>query len=984
MIPSDDVLFSGEVWRPALEKFGAVTHLTVNVYGVGEQVVCGPISSTPLFALLTAQGYEPGIFSECARQCLAQAAERPAVIVAPTYGLAAVGTSLVLQGEIVGAAVAGYALVDFSQRADIERLARDARVPFQQLWEVARTRQPIPTRRLLLHGELLQVLGDTILRETYRTRQYEAIATDHRILAAIVDSSDDAIISKDLHGIISSWNRGAERLFGYTAQEAIGQPIAMLVPPDRIDEEPGMLERIRQRERVEPYETVRRRKDGRLLDISLTVSPIADARGQIVGASKIARDISERKRAEDALRESEDKYRRLFDSIDEGFCVIERVTGDMGEPLDFRYIEANAAFAVQSGLSGVVGKTIRQVVPGESDEWCETYDTVLKTGEPIRFERGLESQGRVFELYAFRVEDETHRRAAVIFKDITDRKRTEEALREHTGRLRALIETSAQLVWTTDAAGAVVEDSPTWRAFTGQTYEQWKGFGRLEAMHSDDRERVAALWRRSVTDGVPLDTEYRLKHHSGEWRWMSVHAVPVLRADGSVREWVGMNADIDVLKRAEGERAQLLEREQAARAEAETANRLKDLFLATVSHELRTPLNAILGWARMLTAKQLTKARATHALETVERNAVALAHIIDDLLDVSRIVGGTLNLASRPVDLTVLAQAALDVVRPMAAAKHIDLRFSADPASIEFVEGDGNRLQQVIGNLLVNAVKFTPEGGRVDVSVARLGSQMELKVADTGQGIGADFLPHVFERFRQADSDTTRLHGGLGLGLAIVRQLVELHGGTVHAASEGKGRGATFAIRLPIPAFDARVGRWPGRGERRSAASTRSPQSSSQRLDKLRILVVDDNEDGRTLTTLLLTQAGAGVDAVASVSDALLALEAQRPDVLVSDIALPDEDGYALLRQIRQHEAGHGGFLPAIALTGYARMEDRTDVLAAGFQAHVPKPVQPAELIAAIAAVARHAAAAAPSGSGGGLSRAPERREGASPSDGSE
>ena len=310
MIPSAEVLFSGEVWRPALETFAAVTHLTVNVYGVGEQVVCGPIHATPLFALLTAHGYDPGIFAECARQCLAQTTERPAVIVAPTYGLAAVGSSLALEGHVVGAAVAGYALVDFSQRADIERLARDAGVPFLPLWEGARAHQPVPGRRLLLHGELLQVLGDTILRETHRTRQYEAIATNYRVLAAIVDSSDDAIFSQDLHGIISSWNRGAEQLFGYTAQDAIGQPVVMLIPPDRINEEPGILERIRHGEQVRHYETIRRRRDGRLLDVSLTVSPIVDAHGQIVGASKIARDVSERKRAEDALRAAEDKYRQ--------------------------------------------------------------------------------------------------------------------------------------------------------------------------------------------------------------------------------------------------------------------------------------------------------------------------------------------------------------------------------------------------------------------------------------------------------------------------------------------------------------------------------------------------------------------------------------------------------------------------------------------------------------------------------------------------
>jgi hypothetical protein len=276
---------------------------------------------------------------------------------------------------------------------------------------------------------------------------------------------------------------------------------------------------------------------------------------------------------------------------------------------------------------------------------------------------------------------------------------------------------------------------------------------------------------------------------------------------------------------------------------------------------------------------------------------------------------------------------------------------AADASFTEVVNGDPGRLQQVIGNVLTNAIKFTPEGGRVDVSVRHVGSHMEVKVVDAGRGISADFLPHVFERFRQADKATSRQQGGLGLGLAIVRQLVELHGGTVHAASEGEGRGATFTIRLPILTAAAPPERWSELAERRFAASMGSPKRRSPRLDDLHILVVDDHADGRTLTSLVLTEAGASVSAVASVREALQLLEGQRPDVIVSDIGLPEEDGYALVRRIRQHEAAHGGFLPAIALTGFARAEDRTRILAAGFQAHVSKPLDPAELTAAITAV---------------------------------
>ena len=390
-------------------------------------------------------------------------------------------------------------------------------------------------------------------------------------------------------------------------------------------------------------------------------------------------------------------------------------------------------------------------------------------------------------------------------------------------------------------------------------------------------------------------------------------------------------------------------RAQTLVEDAEQANHLKDEFLATVSHELRTPLNAVLGWARMLGEQQLSPDRTRHAIAAIERSAATLAHLIEDLLDVSRIVAGTLRLAPQPIDLVAVTAAALDVVRPLAAAKNVHLAF--EPASDNRpISGDAGRIQQVVWNLLANAVKFTPEGGRVDVFVEPSQGHMELRVVDTGQGLSPDFLPHVFERFRQADAATTRRHTGLGLGLALVRQLVELHGGTVEAASPGEGRGATFTVRLPLLPV-AHAGDMGGTAERRIAASATSPRPRGPRLDALRILVVDDSADGRALTSLLLTQAGARVTAVASVRDALHALSAERPDVLVSDIGLPDEDGYALIRQIRRHEADHGGFLPAVALTGYARAEDRARVLATGFQAHVAKPVEPIELTAAIALV---------------------------------
>jgi signal transduction histidine kinase/CheY-like chemotaxis protein len=391
-------------------------------------------------------------------------------------------------------------------------------------------------------------------------------------------------------------------------------------------------------------------------------------------------------------------------------------------------------------------------------------------------------------------------------------------------------------------------------------------------------------------------------------------------------------------------------RAQTMTEEAEQANQLKDEFLATVSHELRTPLNAVLGWARMLGSMKLPPARVKHGIEVIERNAASLAHLIEDLLDVSRIVAGTLRLAPQPIDLVAVTEAALETVGPLALAGNVELAFSPNRRELETVSGDAGRIHQVIGNLLANAIKFTPAGGRVDIFITRASDEMEIKVVDTGQGISADFLPHVFERFRQADGAPTRRHSGLGVGLAIVRQLVELHGGTVSASSPGEGLGSTFIVRLPISGGEAQRGKLVAPRIRRTVPSRPSPTPRLPRLDALRVLVVDDDADGRTLTSIVLTQAGATVEAAGSAREALQILDEKRPDALVTDIRLPDEDGYGLLRHVRQHEAEHGGFIPAVALTGYARAEDRDQALAAGFQAHVPKPIDPVELAAAVAA----------------------------------
>jgi signal transduction histidine kinase/response regulator RpfG family c-di-GMP phosphodiesterase len=405
---------------------------------------------------------------------------------------------------------------------------------------------------------------------------------------------------------------------------------------------------------------------------------------------------------------------------------------------------------------------------------------------------------------------------------------------------------------------------------------------------------------------------------------------------------------------AEEERARLLIREQSARTEAERANRTKDEFLATLSHELRTPLTAILGWTHLIRGGNLDAAMMGRALETIERNARSQSQLIDDLLDVSRIITGKLALEFHPVELSSIIEATIDTLRPMAEAKSIRVE-PLFTGSHCLVAGDAARLQQVVWNLLSNAVKFTPQGGHVEVGLRCDEKYVELEVKDTGQGISEEFLPYIFDRFRQADGTTTRKHGGLGLGLAIVRHLVELHGGTIRAQSDGVGQGSTFTLSLPLASISHTTGNG-GKVEPEKAADDAEEVTTllahSTMLENLRILVVDDEEDTRELIQEVLVRQGAEVRAGGSAAEALQIFAEWRPDLLVSDIGMPEQDGYELIRQVRKLDAEHQEQIPAVALTAYAGAEDQRRALAAGFQTHLAKPVEPAALIERIAHLA--------------------------------
>ncbi|HEV7474984.1 MAG TPA: ATP-binding protein [Pyrinomonadaceae bacterium] len=407
-----------------------------------------------------------------------------------------------------------------------------------------------------------------------------------------------------------------------------------------------------------------------------------------------------------------------------------------------------------------------------------------------------------------------------------------------------------------------------------------------------------------------------------------------------------INPDATEGTRAEEDRADLLERERAARADAEKANRLKDEFLATLSHELRTPLNAVIGWTRMLSSGRLDRENSKHALEVIERNAWAQKQIIEDILDVSRVITGKLQLNLGSVDLVAVVDAALDAVRPAMEAKDIKIETIID-ASLRMISGDPDRLQQVVWNVLSNAAKFTPTGGHVEIAVNQSATHVFIQVKDTGPGIDPVFLPHVFERFRQADGSTTRTHGGLGLGLAIVRHLVELHGGTIGVDNRADGEGAIFTIRLPLPSGELRSELLPG-----AAALAREAQPERPNLEGINVLLVDDETDALDMITVELAQHGAQVTAVTNAEAALEALEQKQFEVLISDIGMPKIDGYELIRQIRQQEEGSNKRIPAVALTAYARVQDRMRAIMAGFSTHIAKPVEANELVTVVASLA--------------------------------
>ncbi|MBD2080437.1 PAS domain-containing protein [Leptolyngbya sp. FACHB-17] len=512
----------------------------------------------------------------------------------------------------------------------------------------------------------------------------------------------------------------------------------------------------------------------------------------------------------------------------------------------------------------------------------------------------------------------------------------EARLHESESQYRVLAEAIPQLVWVTTSDGQNEYVNQRFCDFVGLTSSQLLSLDWLSIIHPDDRDRTRERWLASVKSGNSYEIEYRFRHFDGTYHWFLGQGVPFRDEQGQVVKWFGTCTNIGFQKQHEAESMRLIAEQQAAREAAERANRIKDELLAVVSHELRTPLNPILGWSKLLRMGKLTPERAAEALGTIERNAQQQAQLIDDLLDISRVLRNKLVLTVELIDLAGIVANALETIQLVAEAKSIHVEASL-AVHVGAIRGDAGRLQQIVGNLLSNAVKFTPEGGRIQVQLTQRGGYAQLQVIDTGKGIAPEFLPHLFEAFRQEDNTTTRQFGGLGLGLAIVQELVELHGGTVRADSPGVGQGATFTVRLPIASAQL------------TNPAPALPNHQDGDLSGVRIFVVDDIQDSREFVAFVLQQAGAIVTMASSAQAALDQIREANPDVIISDIGMPDINGYELLQRIRQDFALS---TRAIALTAYATENDQQQALESGFDRHLAKPIDPAALIEAVLVLA--------------------------------
>jgi PAS domain S-box-containing protein len=641
------------------------------------------------------------------------------------------------------------------------------------------------------------------------------------------------------------------------------------------------------------------------------------------------------RRAEESALSLAKEWQTTFDSMSDGIGLLDE---------EGRFLRCNRA------MVSLIGKPLSEIIGGLHQEVTQTLLSSIeatpfrKTKENHRRESiEVKSNSNWFSVTVDPVFNENHsfKGAVYIITDITKRKQVEAALQVSEERFRLLLENVKDYaIFFLDNQGIINSWSAGAERILGYQEAEILGQPSSCIFIPEDLERGEDKKELStaLAEGRAENERWHIRKDKSRF-WGSGIVTPLRHETGQLRGFCKIMRDFTDRKQAEDERNQLLAREQEARAIAEAANRLKDEFLTTLSHELRSPLNAMLGWIRLLNTRKFDEVTTARAMETIERNAKAQVQLVEDLLDVSRIIRGKLQVNLIPLQLIPVIEAAIETVRPAAEVKQIQIETLFD-SQVGLVAGNRDRLQQVVWNLLSNAIKFTFQGGYVIVRLERVDSYAELTVTDTGQGISPEFVPYVFDRFRQADSSTTRRYSGLGLGLAIVRQLVELHGGTVYAFSEGLEKGATFKVKLPLVPDSSGV------------SAVENEEENTELLPMLqgvRALIVDDETDSREFLAAALEEFGVQTITVASAGEALKALLKLKSDVLISDIGMPFEDGYSLIGKVRQLTAEQGGHIPAIALTAYAREEDRIQAVSAGFQIHLSKPVEPSVLAMAVA-----------------------------------
>lgn len=779
-----------------------------------------------------------------------------------------------------------------------------------------------------------------------------------RVVESMLSSIADFVYVFDLEGRFAFVNKALLDLWGLQLSDAVGKNFFDLgYPPELAGRLQAQIQQVIQTRQGLSDETPYTSPTGEGGIFEYIFAPAIGPDGEVEYVAGTTRDISRQHQAYAALQRSEDNFRglaeKLRESEERASNIVESIAdGFMTLDRDWHitYLNPRGHEVLQAPVqaeSSLLGRVLWDAFPGAvGTVFEENYRRALQEQVTVTFEAHYPPLGIWVDVRAY----PARHGLSIYFLDITERKQVEQRLRDSEQHFRLLADTLPQMVWVTRPDGYHEYYNRRWYEFTGMAEGSTDGDRWAGLVHAEDRERATAHWQQCLASGKTYEIEYRLRHHSGEYRWTLGRAMPVRNSHGMIERWFGTCTEIHAMKMLTEEREQLLESERAARTQAERAGRLKDDFLATLSHELRTPLGAILGWTYVLSSGKTGTEDLRRGLEVIERNARAQAQLIDDLLDMSRVISGKLRLEVQALDPVSFVEAAIETVMPAALAKDIRIDTALSPGGSR-ISGDADRLQQVVWNLLSNAIKFTPAGGHVHVRLSHTDGHVRIDVQDSGRGIEAEFLPHVFDRFRQADSSRSRSYGGLGLGLSIVKQLVELHGGTVSVASQGLNMGTTFSVNLPEQTT-VKAAHDPASDDATPRVEA-APDLASASLAGIKILVVDDEPDIREIIRRVLANRDADVSVASSATEALALIPLLRPTVLISDIGMPEIDGYEFLRQVRMLDEEAGRDTPAVALTAFARGQDRSRALAAGYLAHVSKPVNPAQLLATIAAISR-------------------------------